>query len=173
MGKFPGTGVLQTGICSTSAPFLLPLPLPHPPFFSIQFLLPSPVFSPQLPWFSGPLLALLCRQAPYHILHCNACSSCPHYYREGHQVVKKAFTEVCPFGCHSSQAVRKQLRSRNLFWCPMLLSLFPAGKRGRERAGDWLLGRPTLSARQSSIEGRPYASTGCASAAGGHRFKLY
>ena len=41
----------------------------------------------------------------------------------------------------------------------MSLSLFPAGKRGRERAGDWLLGRPTLSARQSSIEGRPYAST--------------
>ena len=49
----------------------------------------------------------------------------------------------------------------------MSLSLFPAGKRGRERAGDWLLGRPTLSARQSSIEGRPYASTGCASAAAG------
>ena len=34
------------------------------------------------------------------------------------------------------------------------LSTFPAGKRGRERAGDWLFGRPTLSARQSSIAHR-------------------
>ena len=164
---------MLTGICSTSAPFfLLPLPLAHPPFFSIQFLLPSPVFSPQLPWFSGPL-ALLCRQAPYHILHCNACSSCPHYYREGHQAVKKAFTEVCPLGCHSSQAVRKQLRSRNLFDAPCRSRY--SRRKEEERASGRLAARSSHTLRSSKFyRGGPYASTDwLCERCGRARFKLY
>ena len=67
-------------------------------------------------------------QAPYHILHCNACSSCLHYYtRRG---------------------------------------------RGRDRGRERPFRRSTLSALQSSIASRPYASTDRPERTG-HRFKLY
>ena len=115
-----GSGLPTTSTAPSSLLFH-PISAPSlPPF--------ARLLSPQLPWFSGPLALLcVCRQAPYHILHCNACSSCPHYYREGHQ----AFTKVCSLDCHSAQAVRKQQRSRNLFDAPCR-SLYSRRGRGGE-----------------------------------------